>query len=67
MELLPLAESWFSVLEFTLISPIYENIYNFTQTLMKLLLFAQMCFEIVEIYPNDSNFIYYWLKFVKFT
>jgi len=26
---------------------------------MKLLLFAQMCFEIVEIYPNDSNFIYY--------
>jgi len=47
------------VLEFTLISPIYENIYNFTQTLMKLLLFAQMCFEIVEIYPNDSNFIYY--------
>jgi len=36
MELLPLAVSSFSVLEFTLIPPIYGNISNFTQTWMKL-------------------------------
>jgi len=31
MELLLLGQSWFSLLEFTQIFPIYGNIFNFTQ------------------------------------
>jgi len=35
MEQLLFGQSWFSLLEFTRIFPIYGNIFNFTQILMK--------------------------------
>ena len=42
MELLLFARSWFSLLEFIQIFPIYGNIFNFTQIWMKLSQLAQI-------------------------
>jgi len=42
MELRLFVQSWFSLLEFTQIFPIYGNIFNFTQIWMKLSQFAQI-------------------------
>jgi len=42
MELVLFIQSWFSLLEFTPIFPIYGNIFNFAQIWMKLSEFAQI-------------------------
>ena len=39
---LPFPESWFNVLEFSEIFPIYGNIFNFAKTWMKLFWFPQI-------------------------
>jgi len=48
MELLLLGQSWFSLLEFTQIFPIYGNIFNFTQIWMKLSQFAKISLKLLK-------------------
>jgi len=49
------------------------NLFYFTQILPIVPKFEWSCFnypnviEVVEIYPNDSDFVYIWLKLLKFT
>jgi len=48
LELLPFPESWFSVLKFAQIFPIYGNVSNFTQTWMKLFCFAKIWLRLLK-------------------
>jgi len=48
MELLLCDQNWFSLLEFTQIFPIYENIFNFTQFWMKYSQYAQTSLRLLK-------------------
>ena len=48
MELWPLDQSWFSLLEFTQIFPIHGNISNLTQIWMELSQFAQVSLTLLK-------------------
>jgi len=48
MELLPIDQSLFSLLEFTQIFPIYGNISNFTQIWLKLFQFTQISLNLLK-------------------
>ena len=48
MELLLFVQSWFRLLEFTPIFPIYGNIFTFTQIWMKLSQFAQISLRMLK-------------------
>jgi len=48
MKLLLFGQSWFSLLEFTQIFPIYGNIVNFTQIWMKWTQFAQVSLRLLK-------------------
>jgi len=48
MELLLFGQSWFSLLEFTQIFPIYGNIFDFTQIWMKLSQFAEISLRLLK-------------------
>jgi len=49
MELLPFGQSWFNLLEFTQIFPIYGNISNSTQIWIKLSQFAQISLRLLNL------------------
>jgi len=48
MELLLFDQSWCSLLKFTQIFPIYENIFNFSQIWMKLSQFARISLRLLK-------------------
>jgi len=48
MELMLFGQSWFSLLEFIQISPIYGNIFNFTHIWIKHSQFAQISLRLLK-------------------